>query len=259
MTALVIITYTLVRIVVLPSLQTGFEIAGLFVELNVNSRTMMLALAAIITATGADWLIKSHPKYRAEDTHNNLEHLVIPSLAALAAGAVLTRLPEGPALWISVPITAFLLIGVLLAEFIVKDVEDPRFDAAAVMLKTLAFTLLIGVFFVIRSTDIRAIFSVPIVLLSSSAVVWRLQRLNNQGGATAFLHAIIIGWISAQIAWALHYWPIPPLRYALILGLLVYLGNGLLELQSEGESTRLRWIELIIVASTGLLAILLFT
>ena len=257
MTALVALTYTLIRIVVLPSLQTEFEIVGLFVRLDISTRTMMLALAAVITATGADWLIRSHPQY---DQHqSSLEHLVIPGLAALAAGAVLTRLPEGPALWIGVPLTAILLMGVLLAEFIVNDADDPRYDFAAVLLKTLAFTLLIGVFFVIRSTSMRAIFSVPVIFLSSGAVVWRLQRLDNQEGVRALLYAGVIGWISAQIGWALHYWPVAPLRYALILGLLVYIGNGLLDIQREGEFNRARWTELVIVGSSGLLAILLLT
>ena len=54
MTALVILTYTLIRIVVLPSLQTEFEVVGLFVRLDISPRTLMLALAAVITAPGAD-------------------------------------------------------------------------------------------------------------------------------------------------------------------------------------------------------------
>jgi hypothetical protein len=254
LTALVLVTYTLIRIVTLPSIETEFNVLGLLIRLEFNTNSIMLSLAAALAAAGSDWLLRAHPKI--EVSKPLPEHWVVPGLAAVGAGAILTRVPQGVVLWIGLLLTAVVLIAVLFAEFIVLDREDPRYDRAALALTSLAYLLLVGALFAIEAMALRAIYSIPLIMLASAAVSWRLQRLAGMGsGATAY--TVAISGLTAQIAWGLHYWPIQPLRCALLLGLIVYLGNGIAMAHPTGELDRTRLLELSGVALLALLAIFL--
>lgn len=255
MAALVILSYTLIRIVVIPPYQTELQLLGLLIGINIDTQFIMLALAASLTAAGADWLIRTHPSAHVD--RFSPEHLIVPGLAALAIGGIITRIPENPALWIGLLVGAIILMGTLFAEFIVSDREDPRYDIAAVILRTLAYALLIGMFFAIRSAGQRAIYAVPIIFIATTAVSWRIQQLTGDPHESSILQPLLLGWIAAQIAWGLHYWPLSPLKNALILGLVVYLANGVLEFQRTEELSKGRAIELGIIAVLGLAGVIL--
>jgi hypothetical protein len=255
MAALILLSYTLIRVLVLPTVERQYAFVGLLIELNINAQTIMLALAAGITTAGVDWLIRSHPSHQAGSS--TYEHLIVPGLASLALGAILVRLPEGPFLWLGLVIGALLLMGTFLAEYIVSDLDDPRYDVARVLLTSLAYLLIIGVFFSLRVAHLRAFFTIPSAFLASAAVSWRIQVLHSGEGTTAWLYAGIAGWITAQSAWALHYWPLPPFKFALLLGLIVYLLNGLLEMHRSREISPGRLLEVGLVSSLGLIAVML--
>lgn len=255
LTALVLLTYTLIRIVVIPSFEAEFTILGLILRFEINTNSVMLTLAAGLAIAGADWMIRSHPE--VQEGQIRPEHWVIPGLAALGAGAILSRLPEGPAFWIGLILTATLLITLLMAEFIVVNSEDPRHETASIGLSTLAYLLLIGAMFAMRSAGVRAVFAVPLAFIASAAVSWRLLRLSKNRTA-AWRHASLVGLITAQTAWGLHYWRLPPLRGALLLGLTVYLLNGLALMHREGQIVRARIVEfgvLLVISLTAIFAL----
>jgi hypothetical protein len=247
-------TYTLIRIVALPSIETELYVLGLIIRVAINTNSVMLSLAAALAAAGSDWLLRAHPKIEVEKPLP--EHWVIPGLAAVGAGAILTRITQGVGLWVGLLLTAAVLIAVLFAEFIVLDRDDPRFDRAALALAALAYMLLVGALFAIEASALRAIYSVPLVFLASAAVSWRLLRLGGLGSGAA-VYTIAISGVTAQFAWGLHYWPIQPLRCALLLGLTVYLGNGIATAHPAGELDRTRALELGGVVLIALLAIFL--
>ncbi|MGB2895635.1 MAG: hypothetical protein WBB65_05660 [Anaerolineales bacterium] len=257
LTALVILSYALIRIVVLPIFSTELTFAGLIFELKVDTRLIMLALVAALTVAGADWLIQSHPAQKSGE--RTFEHWIVPGLTALAAGTILTRLPEGPALWIGLTAGATLLMAVLLAEFLIHDPADPRHDLAAVVLRTLAFLLLVGILFTMHAIDLRSVYRVPLSLAIVTVISWRLLKLSTSANGQAIVFALIGGGISAQLVWALHYWPLPSFRFALIVGLFVYISIGLMETMRAGEMSRARLVEFAAVALVGLTGILVFS
>ncbi len=257
LTALVILSYALIRIVILPIFSVDLTFAGLIFEFKVDSRLIMLTLAAALTVAGADWLLRSHPALKSTD--RTIEHWIVPGLTALAAGIILTRLPEGPALWIGLAAGATLLMAVLLAEFLIHDPADPRHDLAAVILRTLAYLLLVGILFTMHAVDLRSVYRVPLSLAVVTTISWRLLQLPRSDDGQTVVSALIVGGVSAQLVWALHYWPLPSFRFALIVGLFVYVSNGLMETLRAGEMSRARLIELTSVALVGLTGILVFS
>jgi hypothetical protein len=253
LTALVILIYALLRIVNFPafSLQTSF--LGLVLSISLNTPLILLTLAAVLTAAGADWIVTGHPQ--ATPGTRTAEHWIIPGLASLGAGAILSQLPSGPALWIGLLTAALLLIAVLVGEFVVFDSEDPRYDFARVSLRTLAYLLLVGALFALHVFNLRAFFLVPLTFLASVAVSWRLQRLEAISPKRSLLYALTTGALGAEAAWAFHYWPLSPLKAALILGLWVYLVQGWARSLEQREAGWGTLLELGLVAGMGLTAI----
>jgi hypothetical protein len=257
LTAMVLLTYGLIRMIILPSVETEVAIFGLLVKIEFKTQSIMLILTAALAAAGTDWLIQGHPK----ETHSRLaiENWIIPAMAAVAIGVIVIRIPEGPALWIGLLLGAILLVAILTAEFIVFDTQDPRFGNVATVLTSLALLLLLSSFLTIQVLEVRAFFAIPLTFLASFVVAWRLIKLAIPG-RRAWTWAVLIGFIVSQLALGLHYWPISPLRRGFLLGLIAYLSyqGTILHLNQELDRTS-HMIEIVVVSVLSLLAILLLT
>lgn len=252
--ALVLITYGLLRIISLPTIVAEFSLFGILFRPQINTRVIMLSLSAILTSTGADWVLRSHPI--ASTKRFTPDHLVIPGLAAFGVGAIVARIPEGTGLWIGLALAAMLLVALVSAEFVVFDTDDPRRGIAALGLRLLAYLLLLGTLFAIHATNMRAAYAVPLVFASCSIVAWRLLQLGQTAKAN-WGYGAMVGGMAAQLAWALHYWPAATLQKSLVLGLSVYLGVELVLASIQQHINISRAVELGIVGLACLSAILL--
>jgi hypothetical protein len=256
LTALVLLTYTLLRVVSLPTYEASVTVFTFRVSLQLNAQFLLLSLVSALTIAGVDWLIELHP--RKKSGWERIQHWIIPGMAAIGAGSIVSRIPQGPWLWLGLVIAAFILVAVLVAEFIMVDPVDPRHDFVALALTTLGFLLIIGLLFAMRVAALRAILAIPLTMVAGSALSWRLARMRpSYEGAVRY--AIAIGGLLAQLGWGLHYLALDPWRAAMILGLGLYLGNGMTQTIESDESSRSRMAELIIIGVAGLSAILLLT
>jgi len=168
MGALVLLAIGLVRVVSLPILPLEFAALGLLIRIEVNSAFVLIVLAATVTVAGADWLARTHP--RPPQGPSRLEPVIIPGLATLAAGAILTNVDPGPGLWIGLALAAGGLMAILVVEFAVIDPADPRREPASLGLTVLAQVLLTGVYFALFSLGVRAAFTAPLTFLATTAV-----------------------------------------------------------------------------------------
>ncbi len=225
LTALILISYALIRIVTLPTLETELALIGLIVPVKIDVRVMMLSLSAALAATGALWVLQSHPLALIR----NPEYPVglLPGLAALGMGATLNQLPVSSAWFVGLVFAGSLLVGVLYAEFLVFDERDPRARGAIAGLRTLGVVLVIGVAFAALAGGLRAVFSVPAIFAASTIVCWRALKLEAAKRAI-WPYSVACGLIASQIAWGLHYWPTRPMQVALVVGLTTYVAIGLL-------------------------------
>jgi len=253
LTALVLLTYGLVRMIVLPSVETEIGLLGLLIKIEFKTQSVMLILAAALAAAGTDWLIQDHPeKVR---TRLSAENWVIPAMAAIAVGVIVIRIQEGPPLWIGLLLGALLLVAVFTAEFIVSYVPDPRYEVVANILIGLALLLLTAAFVTIYVLQVRALFAIPLIFIAGFVISWRLFRLNLPT-KRVWPWAILTSSITSQIAIGLHYWPIPPLRISLLLGLSLYLSYRLIASHLVDEIDRKYLLENSVVGGVALVAIL---
>jgi hypothetical protein len=220
--ALILIAYSLVRIIELPLQAIEFELFGLLIRVDFDARFVMLSLASALAASGVDWVLTSHPLRRPV----GLEPRVVPGMAALGVGAILAGLPGWPAWPIGLGLGGLLLYAVLFAEFVVWDPADPRTATAGLGLRWLGILLAVGVAFAVRVGGVRAVFSVPVLFAASGLICWRVLRLERPR-RSIWPYAVTAGWLTAQLAWGLHYWPLQPIPAALLLGLAGYVSIGL--------------------------------
>ena len=235
LTALILIAYGLIRIVTLPTWEAEVAAVGLVIPLGIDTRVVMLSLAAALAATGAYWVMQSHPLARIRRPQSRVG--LLPGLAALGAGVVLNQFPISSAWLLGLALAGLLLVGVLYAEFAVFDERDPRASAAVVGLRTLGVMIVVGVAFATVAAELRAVFSVPAIFAASAIVSWRSLNLELPG-LRVWPYSVACGLITAQLAWGLHYWPAQPMQVALMVGLSTYVATGLLLAHVRGEVNR---------------------
>jgi hypothetical protein len=256
LTALVLLSYGLIRMITLPSVDTEFGVLGLLVKVEFRTQSFMLILVAALAASGADWLIRNHPYFRGGKALL-LEHWVLPALAAVAIGVVVLQIPDSLQLWVGLFFGALLLVGVLWAEFIVSFQRDPRFGLITIALNGLAFLLLTGSFFTVKALQVRVIFAGPIIILLTFMVFWRLFRLGFPR-ERAEKWGVLISLVAAQIAVALNYWPLTPLRTSLLLSFVSYLLYQFIVAHLNRDLNRKFVIENLVVSVLAFLMIVSF-
>lgn len=211
--AAILLAYALGRFADLPTQSMEFQILGLYLPFELNTHTVVAFLVAGITASGADWLLRDHPHVGQKNT---VEHWLLPALTAWVIGFPLFQLPLGLIWWAGFFLGGILLMLVLVAEYIAVDPNDIRHPAAAAGLIALSYALYLMLAVSMRFAGVRLVFILPTLTIASWLVSLRTLNLRLQG-QWAFIQAGLIALICAQIAAALHYMPLSPVTFGLIL------------------------------------------
>ena len=239
LTAAVLLAHALTRVLSAGVFPVNIPLAGIALTFNVNLNTAIAILAAGLTATGMDWLLRSHPSLRQQRT---LEYWLLPTLTALVVGIALSTLPPGPLWWLGFGLGGILLVMVFLAEYVVVDPDDVHFPLATAALTALSFTLYLILAVALRSAGVRLFLLVPALFLAAGLVALRTLHLR-LGERWEFGWAVGIALVGVQLGAALHYWPISPVRYGLALLGPAYALTGLAVSLMEGNPFRRAAIE----------------
>lgn len=234
LTAAVLLAFALGRLVPSTAVDVRFSLGQFFLTYPVNLNTILNIFAAGLTATGMDWLLRSHPKLGQRPP---LEHWFLPTLTVLVIGVPLAVLPPGSSWWITFGLAALLIVIVFLAEYVAVDPAAPSYAASTALLTALSFAVYLILLVALDSTQPRLVILLPAVFIGSALVSLRALRLRLHGH-WEFIWAAGIALISIQLASALHYWPITPLQFGLALFGPLYALTALAG--GTGEGTPLR-------------------
>ena len=189
------------------------QLPGFYLAIEVNIHTLVTLLVAGLTASGADLLLRDHP---AIGNKHSVEHWLLPALTAWTLGIPLNRLSVGPQWLISFVVGGALIMLVLVAEYIAVDPEDERYPMASAALTAVSYALFLVLTISLQSAGLRLYLILPALLLAAVLVSLRTLHLRIIGG-WLFLPSIVITLILAGIISALHYWPLSPITYSLLI------------------------------------------
>jgi len=210
--AVVLLAYALAHLIETQRYAISINVLGVALAIPLNLTVAATLMAAGLTAAGMDWLLRGHPHFEGENT---FQHWILPALTAFVLGVPLYNLSFGPAWWLSFGLGGVLLLLVFLAEYIALDSSDVRHPAASAGLVALSYALFLILTTTLSFSSARLILVALTVFPAAGMVALRALRLRTQ--EWKFAWAIGIAIILTQFAAALHYWPITPIQYGLLL------------------------------------------
>jgi hypothetical protein len=227
-----LLAYASAAFIDLPGWSWATQLPGIYLEIQVNTDSIIAVLVAALTATGTYWTLQAHPLI---DTGQIAQHLILPALTAWVIAIPLSTLPLSPLWWSVFGLGGLLLLLVLTAEYIVVDPRDLRHPLATATLTAVSFALFLILVVSLRSRGVRLFLLLPALAPSIGAVSLRTLNLRI-GGRWPFLQAIVVALIISHLAAALHYWPLSPTTYGLALLSPAYALTSLFANLSEGRS-----------------------
>ncbi len=213
LTATVLLAFALTHLIRAPEFNFEIQLPGFFLLLPLNLPTAMTVLTAGLTATGMDWLLQSHPSLNGRSTY---QWWLLPTLTAFVIGVPLSSQPAGGVWWVGFVGAGVLLFFVFVAEYVVVDPGAPQYAVSVAGLTAISYTLFFVLAVALRYAGIRLYLLVPALFLAAFLTSLRILHLRLSGRWEYFWSAGI-AFVCIQLAAGLHYWPLSPVQFGLLL------------------------------------------
>ena len=218
LTSTVLLAFALTHLIQAPEFNLEIQLPGFFFLLPLNLSTAMSVLTAGLTATGMDWLLREHPSLGGRPTY---QWWLLPTLTTFVIGVPLSIVPPGAAWWVSFLLAGTFLFFVFVAEYVVVDPGAPYYAISIAGLTAISYTLFFVLAVALRYGAIRLYILVPALFLAAALASLRILHLR-LGGRWEYAWSLGIAFVCVQIAAALHYWPLSPIQFGLMLIGLLY-------------------------------------
>lgn len=200
-----------------------------------------------VRAIENDSLLAGAPERRTawwdnETLRTLFQHWLLPALTAWVIGVPLNSLTVGLQWWAVFAFGGLLLVLVLVAEYIAVDPFDTLHGPAAVALTAVSYALFLILTIALVAAGTRLYIFLPALIVAIFLVTIRSLYLR-LAGRWYFGWAVGISLVTAQVAMALHYWPLSPLRFGLVILGLAYALASVAGSVEEGRPGRSLWVE----------------
>jgi hypothetical protein len=254
LTSTVLLAFALTHLIQSPEFNLEVQLPGFFLLIPLNLTTAMSVLTAGLTATGMDWLLHSHP---ALDNRPTYQWWLLPTLTTFVIGIPLSILPNGVAWWVGFAVAGTFLFLVFVAEYVVVDPGAPYYAIAIAGLTAISYTLFFILAVALRYSGARLYLLLPALFLAALLASLRILHLRLTG-RWEYAWSVGIAFVCIQIASGLHYWPLSPIQFGLMLiGSLYGLTNLAVNLGEDQPARRAMLEPAIIIGLCWGLAILI--
>jgi hypothetical protein len=251
--ATVMLAYAVTPFIEFPARVLAFQLPGIYLSYTFGFSTLTSTLAAALAGVGTEWLLRLHPRYQAG---SGARHWLLPALTAWVIGVPLVNLSVGLEWWAVFAFGGLLLSGVCAAEYIAVDPADPRHPPITAALTAVAFALFLVLAVALRGAGPRLFLILPALTLAVFLAALRSLYLR-LGGRWVLTWPAAIALVVGQIAAGLHYLPLSPLQFGLVLLGPAYALTSVAVTLEEGRPLRSEWIEpALMLVSLWLLALL---
>lgn len=235
LTSTILLAFALTHLIQAPEFNLEIQLPGFFLLIPLNLYTAMSVLTAGLTATGMDWLLHTHPSLNGRPTY---QWWLLPTLTTFVIGVPLSILPGGVAWWVGFAVAGTFLFFVFVAEYIVVDPGAPYYAIAMAGLTALSYTLFFLLAVALRYSSARLYILAPALFLAAFLASLRILHLRLSGRWENAWSAGI-AFVCVQIASGLHYWPLSPIQFGLLLiGALYGLTNLAINLGEDQPARR---------------------
>jgi len=191
--AVIILAYGLVPFVQIPAQSIVIRFPWAVFNFDLDFGSIVSILVAFLAAFGADW-----------------------SLTAWLIGVPLSFLEVGIEWWIVVALGGILLAFILVAEFLVVDPDSESHLPASLGLTAISFALFLVLAIALQASEMRLFLLLPALSVTVFFLVSRSLYLQTSGDWNWFW-SFGVAYFVAQVALGLHYLPIQPLSFGLVL------------------------------------------
>ncbi len=267
--ASILLAYALLPFIKIPERALTMQILGAVFLFKVNFSTVIAIISGGLAASGISWLLRDHPYLEREagsgatgqrsgwSYRGLFQHWLLPALTAWVIGVPLNSLAVGFQWWAVFGLGGLLLVLVLVAEYIAVDPYDTRHGPAAVGLTAVAYALFLILTIALVAAGTRLYILLPALTGAIFLVTLRNLYLH-LGGRWCVSWAAGIAIVIGQVATALHYWPLSPLSFGLVILGLAYALASMAGSIEEGRTGRSVWVEpvIMLIVLWGLAALL---
>lgn len=229
--AVIILAYGLVPFVQIPAQSIAIRLPWVVFNYDLDFGSIVSILVAFLAAFGADWLIQTHPN---KGTQTFIRHGLVPALTAWVIGVPLSFLEVGIEWWIVVALGGILLAFILVAEYLVVDSNSEAHLPASLGLTAISFALFLVLAIALQASGMRLFLLVPALSITLFFLVSRSLYLRTAGDWNWFW-SFGVAFFVGQIALGLHYLPIQPLSFGLVLAGIAYPLTLLIIAHKEGK------------------------
>ncbi len=236
-TATILLAYALAQYVHLPAQHLPLRFAGVYVDLTINIDTLTAVLVAGLVASGMDGLLHTHPQ---RGRQSSVIHWLLPALSAWVLGLSLRLLRPQQTWWAGVLIGGVVLTLVCVAEYIVMGPQDALYPWAASGLTALGFGLFLALAMSLHTAEIRLLWRLPALAAGAALISLRVLHLR-LAGSWAVWETYAAAALTMQTGAVLHYLPLSPARYGMMLLAPLYALVTWVEARAEGRARP--WVE----------------
>jgi hypothetical protein len=249
---MVLLAFAITRLLPAQQYTLELQLPNAYFDWTIDLNTVATLLAAALTATGMDWLLRGHAALGGQPTYT---HWLLPTLTTFIVGTSLSLLPANSFWWFGFGVGALVLLVVFLAEYAVVEPADVRYSPATVVLSAMSYAIFLILVAALRFANMRLYVLLPVIFLSAGLVALRALNLR-LNARWEFGWAVGVALVVTQLSAAWHYWPLAPIQYGLLsLGTLYALTSLAGSLAEESPSWRMAVEPLVMLGLVWALAL----
>ena len=255
---LILLSLVLTQFVELPTRALAVTVFGSPLGIELDAGWLMAVLLASLVCTGADALVRTHPRVHEVSLRYTFVYWILPGLMGLAAARLLSE-PVARPVWVAgLAATGALFAVVLTAEYTTVDPVAPVYPQARLFLNVIAYTLAFVLFILIYQTRGRSLMTATAMLVISFAL--SLDLLWHAGAklSQTFLLSTAVGLVLGESSWAMNYWQVSAWSAGLLLMLIFYVMTGIASQHIQEKLSRRMLVEFFIVAVVGIVVLMAF-
>ncbi len=211
--AVILLSYALMPFIQITPREISFVFLGVMINFRLDFTLVISFIAAGLAISGMDWLLRDHPQAIGMPLY---PHYLLPGLTAWVIGIPLGLLEVSIQWWVVFALGSLLLLSVLIAEYISLDSRDSRYPPALMVLSAVSYGLFLTMTIAIRASGMR-LYLILFTLVPTLALLCLRIFLLRMGEQWKIEWAVAITMVIIQIAIGLHYLPLSPIRYGLVL------------------------------------------